>query len=522
MKKTSKTLFLRVVGLSLLGIFFNYTPAMAATSLVELETIYQKLIDAIGDRNNEFPKLRTAATAEMVAGYSKSSNSIVLERKAIEVCETLGDRSESAIAFLLAHELTHFYQKHRWEEANFGFLVSKQRFKNDLELEREADTYGAFIMHLAGYTINIIPEVIPKLYKAYGLLDQELSGYPTLGERQAVSNEVCHKVNNFIHIFDTANYLYSIGQLGQAAMCYEYLLNFVQCKELYANLGAACIAAAATPNSDQPFFVYPIANDFNFKLRTYTTDLERSELIEKAIQSLQKAVSYDPTYYLGFINLACAHDLAKDYSAANQLLDQLQPLVRNPDQQAQVLLTKGIVTAHQGKRERASQLFDRTQKLKTSASIQDVTRINQKILRGEHYELPTPSHGNKLSTGMIDGIDLTYEPDQIDFSFDEIVTLGSTPLEQYQLRWKTLPNSTLTLYHGSERWALQRITTSNIQTVKGIGIGNTVQQLKTSYGEPERYIIRNHGYDMVYVAKKIIFAIDTKDQISEWAVFASY
>lgn len=512
-----RTLLILLVGV--IG-FLLPTSNLAAISTVELDNIYQNLITAIGDKSSPFPQLRRVATTAVVAGYSKRSNSIVLEEKAIQVCEGFGAQKEDAIAFLLAHELTHFYQKHAWEEANFGFLMTEERFQQDVAIEREADTYGAFLLHLARYKINIIPKIIPALYEAYGLIGQNLAGYPSLQERQAVANEVCKQVADLIHIFETANYLFATGQLGQAAMSYDYLLNFVQCKELYANLGAACIAAAtaATTKRAERTYIYPVSVDANFPIRD-ASDFELEELIQKAIQSLEKAVSYDPSYYPAFINLACAYELADEDQKATQLLRQLEAFVQQPDQIAEMNILSGILTANQGKDKAANDFFDLAAKSKANTSIRDLARKNKKILQGKAYKIQVNTNRSLAENVSMDGIDLKYEPE---LQFDASTTLRTTSTSTYQLAWKQLKNSTLSLYQGSKKWALLQTTKAIPQTQAGIKVGSNIGQIKTAYGEPDRYLLRSDGYTMVYFGKKLLFTLNAAEKVIEWGTFAIY
>src|SRR5690606_9520990 len=143
-----------------------------------------------------------------------------------DICETMGANAESALAFIIGHELTHFYQQHDWEEAGFGttFLAEKNIFTKHTYHEEEADMYGAFVAHLAGYnTLEIVSGLLDKIYKEYKLAIK-MDNYPTLGERKAVTNKVREKIEKLIEIYDNANYFAALGWHMQAVHCYEYLL----------------------------------------------------------------------------------------------------------------------------------------------------------------------------------------------------------------------------------------------------------------------------------------------------------
>ena len=79
---------------------------------------------------------------------------------------------------------------------------------------------------------------------------------------------------------------------------------------------------------------------------------------------------------------------------------------------------------------------------------------NEKILQGKAYKVVVANQRTLSESTKIDGIDLKYEPD---LSFEETATLRTTNLKAYQLSWKILPKSSLSLYEGSQRWALQHL-----------------------------------------------------------------
>ena len=106
---------------------------------------------------------------------------------------SLGPDSLGAMAWLLGHELAHYYKDHHWS-GDFGNgladlpvgrtlkALSNQQ-KKRVEIETEADYFGGFSGYVAGYnTFGIMPRALERLYTAYEL-DAELPGYPSLSDR---------------------------------------------------------------------------------------------------------------------------------------------------------------------------------------------------------------------------------------------------------------------------------------------------------------------------------------------------
>ncbi len=76
-----------------------------------ISKIYEKLVEAKGDRRMPVPQLNLRSEEAYVASMDYKLMDISLEKKAYDVASKHGD---AAIAFLLAHELIHYYEKHGW------------------------------------------------------------------------------------------------------------------------------------------------------------------------------------------------------------------------------------------------------------------------------------------------------------------------------------------------------------------------------------------------------------------------
>jgi hypothetical protein len=79
--------------------------------------IYNRLVQARGDFRYPVPTFNLSTEEEHCAFINYKLLEIQLEVKALEVCNSFGADSETAIAFLLAHELTHYYEKHGWRNS---------------------------------------------------------------------------------------------------------------------------------------------------------------------------------------------------------------------------------------------------------------------------------------------------------------------------------------------------------------------------------------------------------------------
>lgn len=501
-------------GLILMGILWGWNHSEAAVSMTDLQRIYHKLTTAVGDYRQEIPHLEIRTTKGQVATYSRLKNTIYIEEAVLAVCEEFGQQTDDAIAFLLAHELTHFYQKHDWQEAGFAstFLSSKTTFERQRSDEEEADTYGAFVSYLAGYeTVKIIPTLLEKLYVAYNLTEQTMSNYPTLATRQSVANQVCEQVKKLIRIYEAGNYFFALDQLEEAYYCFQYVAKYVRCKEVLNNLGATALyAATLMTDYDQLAFAYPIALDPKLPLRA-PSDLTKKELLAVANEQLSLATQYDPTYYRAFINLVCVYEMQQLPRQQNELLQQLAGLSLSTTERAQLLILQGITAAHQQQNSDAKQFFKQAKKLTNDYFIKRLAKRNEKILAGKSFENATPP--TTVINDQINDYDLLLhspEPQQH-------VVLSNNGVNDIILMWQTLPNA---LFFSMNNKKVLLTTTVQVSTQKGIRIGDQSEQINSNYDSDATPLIAKGGHWFVQPTQGLIFELtDNGQSLKRWGIY---
>lgn len=493
-----------------------------ATPSPMMYKVYEQLKTAIGDKERAWPSLEIRPGASSVLAYNKRKHIIFVDEQALKICESFGAQQSDAFAFLLAHEMTHFYQKHDWQEAGFAssFLMNKNSYDVHAVDEKEADLFGAFVTHLAGYrSIKLIPIIFDKVYATYNL-QQELPDYPSLTQRKSTANEVCEKVKELIQIFETANYLNAIGAYTDAATAYEYVLQFVKYKELYNNAGASLVAAAALqPASGQLAFRYPIELDLKIPLRE-GIDADKRDLLKQAITYLHLAAKMDASHYATFINLACAYSLDNQLGNSSDLLARLDGMVQTPKQRAEILLLKGILKTQQQEKEAALTLFQQATQISEAASIRQLSIYNSQLLTGG-FSTPTTIEQTTFSNEQIGGIELTY---QNDFPFKSIALKDHFSYESKNLQLYNTSTVLLTHLETPDK-TIALLTTSKRgeRTQKGISIGQSFTQIKQVYAAYDLKVL-NHsrGYYLVYPQLKLIFNMTARNEVMEWGIFEYY
>lgn len=297
------------------------------------EQILQRLFHAAGDYRYAVPAVELCATTEHMAAYSPRRNAILLEERVVAACEKLGDQADDALAFVLGHELAHYFQQQEEARKATSFMAFDRYLHTSTRYEKAADIFGAFNAYLAGYQIEaVIPRAIEALYREYGLIGKPLPGYPPYEERQQAAQEAQQQVEELIVLFEAGNTLALLGEHQQAIAAYEHILKFYQGRETYNNLGVNyTLEAMAFSGFNIDEWVYPLEMDPQSRLELPrldegTRDLQleirllRTRLLYDARRAFEEALQLDPSYSLARLNLATVYCLLEDYSGAIALM----------------------------------------------------------------------------------------------------------------------------------------------------------------------------------------------------------
>ncbi|MEQ1745830.1 MAG: hypothetical protein ABMA02_10410 [Saprospiraceae bacterium] len=282
------------------------------------QTVAQEVLDRLFATNGNYrfkkPKLSISLENGKVAAYSPWKNSIILDQKAYNICRAFGRDSLAALAYILGHELVHAYQTEiKSGRTQTNFLAYNHHYNTDTRIEKVADVQGLFNAYLAGYrSLEVMPDLIERIYKDYGLIGKNLPGYPTLEERKATTDEVLAIALDLRDLFESSNYLLIIGRHSLAATGYEYILQYYQGIEMHNNLGIAYTLSAQefwNPSTDK--YIYPLETDWNTKVGRgpqpdRSLEPQRADFLVKAVAQFQAATALDANYLPARVNQVCA------------------------------------------------------------------------------------------------------------------------------------------------------------------------------------------------------------------------
>jgi tetratricopeptide (TPR) repeat protein len=521
--------------------------------------IYNKLVAARGDFRYKVPELYLKDVKGRVASIDYLTNQITIEKHAYDVCKKHGD---AAVAFLIGHELTHYYEKHAWQN---GFVSDKSEesvYKElkkyqDVAHETEADYLGGFLAYTAGYGMyDKGGEIIGDLYTAYGL-GETMKGYPTKTERIKLGNKSAQKLELLVDAFDMANLLFSINMTEEAYAYYEYILKDYQSRELYNNLGTVAVLNVMKlfKVTDLKYrYVSELDVDFqSSKDVSVPIEEQKTMWLDKAIAHFNSAISLDPNYTPAYLNRANAYALKREWKKAKFYLNEealpvsikdsirWEEKLKSDDPQEieeanhakarwkktrqDITILQGIIDANTGDEIAAKSKFT-----SVAEDGNALAAINLKICNGE--PLPLPNFNKKDYTKDMIGDTSVHKflRRSPPYDLDKVAGISNNfTLFQY----KPTDGKSEIFYHenfeSKERIAFQRTSKDyDGANLSGIKIGDlrSIVESETKDGTPTRVIETTSGQILIYDStdaddkrlKGIIYFIED-NKVRSWIIY---
>ena len=327
--------------------------------------IYNRLIEARGDRRFPPPVFKFDPNQKFGAYFESDGLSIGLEEKAYDICMSFGKKEgKNALATLLGHELIHFYEKHQWRS---GFIKENEELSVARELDKilgldkinnetQADYLGGFLAYSAGYPVfENMPAFYDRLYsreQGYNLPDT-MAGYANKEDRKALAQKSVDKVKELVDVFELANLLTVVGKYGSASALYKYVLLDYQAPEIYNNLGVRTVLEALTYFSEsEKKYRLPLELDLTFGTGSKgdgfaQKDSIRKSLLQEAITYFDNATSLNSGYAPAYLNKACAYLLLDDEKRARFYanVEARQAAKANPKKYRETLFNVRVLLA---------------------------------------------------------------------------------------------------------------------------------------------------------------------------------
>ncbi|MEO6190652.1 MAG: tetratricopeptide repeat protein [Saprospiraceae bacterium] len=489
--------------------------------------VYNNLVNARGDFRYPVPTFSMSSGDEWVAYMDYNKMEIAIENKALQVCANFGAFEEPAIAFLLGHELTHYYEKHKWKKG-FGSEFSGLKIGlkidslyDDVSNETQADYLGGFLAYSAGYgTFDKGSEIIKALYKAYKLPDI-LKKYPSLSDRQTLSVRTAEKLKQLIQVFDMANLLTAIGHYSEAYQYYRYVLIEYQSREIYNNLGVtALLDALQYFNSTELKFRYPIQLDLQSSARDGSLSIQkRLELLRQALLHFDAAISLDPNYPSPYLNKACAYALLGDLERAqfygNVEARMISMKMNDTITLHNVDVLMGILEATKGNKDEAKKFFQAASSAGSALAEINLKLLNNKDLGNEKLALSVKKEN-------IDNQNLKSIINDVEFKNTKSYGINEMIRFNFIESQNPFPNSFIlqTDNSGASTQLYFQCTNPDYigSTARKIKLGSNLSEIVAAYGNPMTTIETTKGQILVYKSQHLIFILNN-NKLEKWVLY---
>lgn len=495
----------------------------------KIKEVYDNLVYARGDFRYPAPVLMLKDESGYVASIDYSDNTITMEKKAYEVCEEYGD---IGFAYLLSHELTHFYEKHAWKRGfatdNADMKIGKdlKETQDGVAFETEADYLGGFLSYSAGYGLfDKGDEIISKLYSKYNL-DDALTGYPIKSDRIELTKRSAKKLQSLVDLFEFANYSYAIGNFSEAYKYYQHILKQYQSRELYNNLGLIKVLQAIKDIGTKELkYKYPLELELRMG-QSKGVSKKAKAFLSQAVRHFNAAINMDPNYAPAYLNKAIAYTIAGDLVRARFYLDQDARSIteanieRYPKTLTDLTILDGILLDKEGDSIQAVQVLSQ---LKDTGN--DLARFN--LDRVNDVPLPTeePPIKKSLTKDVIDELNIEDYLDEAYSDGGSTIKLNDTTtffrytphlgIEGQTINSKFYMNY---LEEDDDLYQSFYITEDHYtgQTSSGIKIGSEESKVREMHGAPSSVIQTTQGKLLVY--KTVIFVMDYTPKVTKWII----
>lgn len=527
---------------------FGTSPAMKE-KVVRL--VYSRLIKAIGDARPA-PVLQfvcdSTGTANRVAWFDPTTKTIAIEEQAYDICSNSGPDSLNALAFLLGHELAHYYKDHAWggdfgsgnADLSSGRAIGRTSGTLDemLRMETQADEFGAFFGHLAGYhSLAIAPALLPAIYEGFRL-SQRLNGYPSLTERVTIARRSAERLESLIPLFESAERLLVIGGYRQAGVLFDEVARVFPSREVLANAGVARALEATTLLDVHEWpWIFPFEIDGTTRLQTRpsrggtdeTQTQRRTHLLEEARILLEQARDRDPDYTPVLTNLSLVCLLGGDDAFAMAFAAKAVTMARtlgNANDRGAALQTRAIAAERGGNH--AAALADMREAAATGSST---AQFNLRVLDPSNPPSP-PRRAMKqqvaseliggiaahhASLGRYPDVDIclpTADCNDAGYRSGAVVRTGRVSL------WRNPGWNLLAIQMGDTVLPLLRTSEGYTdRSRRGIALHDAAGRVHAAYGLPDVTQLGREGEFAMYRSERIVFLIDSLRTVQEWFIF---
>jgi tetratricopeptide (TPR) repeat protein len=326
----------------------------------QVRLVFNQLISVYGSAKPA-PELKVDKYTLPASYIANPKPTIKVDLSLYKLCQTFGKDSLNALAVVLSHELTHYYNDHTFcsdyafanfkSNATLKSKIGQSSYNARIEKESEADIKGFFYAAAAGFQPHGLQELlIGKVYTNYKLADIQ-KGYPSKQERIVIAQNAEKTATQLYEHFKNGLTALENKQYDNAIDLFTKANSQVPFRENWNNIGVAkarkalAVKVGSKSEVENPSrFLYPLEVENKSRLlneRTRSLDdttEEMEKLLNEAQNAFEKALQLDPSFYKSRINLACVYDLQSKHTSAIAEITEKLPVEARASNEAKRIL----------------------------------------------------------------------------------------------------------------------------------------------------------------------------------------
>ena len=509
--------------------------------------VFTDMVRAFGDGRAK-PVLRVNPNGVFsrfsVAWFNSTSNTLTIEQRAYDLCVSLGPDSLDAMASLIGHELAHYYKDHSWPgdfgngfadlEVGQAIGMLRRDLARNVEIEAEADYFGGFFAHVAGYnSLGVAPELLAAVYREFEIAENPL--YPSLAERVEIARRSDEKLRGLIPVFEAGNRLMLISRYEEAGRCFEFIARTFPSREILNNAGVALALEAISLFEDGELaFAYPFEVDPTTRLQqaqkasehALDTGERRSMLLAEAAEFFEQARDKDRNYAPAYTNLACVSDLRGEFDEALFFAGKAVKISQKQNQPislANALIARGIAQAHGDPPDDEEALADFEA---ATSGNRALAQVNINALAGESAPAPVAAdgpaarreQGEKIGGLGADEYEVVMDdPDAARASIPKR-SRSQPRIHVYARHTEQWQGLVVDARYGTMAF-LETPPGYSGMSGRGVKVGQSVDELTEAYGPAAGIVAGARGAHFLFPASRIVFHADGEDKVRGWMTY---
>lgn len=336
---------------------FSTLTAKQDNRVIKAHAIFTRLVNVAGSRNNINPMLHiiNRAPKNTPLPMAIPDGWIIISRATLDFAYENNEQGDDLLAFILAHEIAHQMEDDFWHMKFFQAINASKQNGNEkilseiqqlasasdkmISKELRADEQGLTFAAMAGFDTQVIFSSKNNLFSRWvnrfsagNFSSVQSITHPTPRQRELAIHSRLSQIHQKSQIFNLGVWLYQAGKYNDAKDAFEEFRHYFPGREVNHNIALSYhqLALKSKTSKNGLYFRTTLSLD----PYTYASKVTRGfslntrqpvQLLKKAIEFYELAISQDKNYIFAYANLSSAYiENNEPYKAIALLKDAIK------------------------------------------------------------------------------------------------------------------------------------------------------------------------------------------------------